>query len=130
MYFPAEFFVGARRAAPIFPSLGRRGKTRGAISAEAYRSGIITLDWQQMATFITAEEYHDHRKDSGLYRLRDMRADMPHRRHPSGSRNKKGIHCVSGRLPDMPSVQDVLSCGCNHHFPGKIHSGCGFLGVG
>lgn len=26
-------------------------------------------------------------------------------------------------------MQDVLSCGCHHHFTGKIHSGCGFVGV-
>ena len=29
----------------------------------------------------------------------------------------------------MPSVQDVLSCGCHHHFTGKIYSGCRFMGV-
>jgi len=29
----------------------------------------------------------------------------------------------------MPPVQDVLPCGCNYHFTGKIHSGYCFLGV-
>jgi len=29
----------------------------------------------------------------------------------------------------MSLVQDVLSCGCHHHFTGEIYSGCSFMGV-
>lgn len=77
----------------------------------------------------TLERKNDHRKNSRMYWLWNMYRYMPHRRHPQRPKDGKSIHRVSGRLPDMSLMQDVLSCGCNHHFTGEIYSGCSFMGV-
>lgn len=58
-----------------------------------------------------------------------MRQNLPHRCHPTGHNNEKGIHQVSSGLPDLSPMQDVLSSRCNHHFTGKINSGRGFMGL-
>ncbi len=54
---------------------------------------------------------------------------MSHRRHPQRSEDEKSVHRVSGGLPDLPPLQDVLSRGCNHYLAGEIHSGDGVMGV-
>ncbi|SLM31687.1 hypothetical protein MTBBW1_410042 [Desulfamplus magnetovallimortis] len=33
-------------------------------------------------------------------------------------------------MPNLPSVSDVLPCGCDHHFTGKKYPGRRLLGVG
>jgi len=58
-----------------------------------------------------------------------MRQNMPHRRDPPGPEDEKGVYRISGRLPDMSPVQDVLSCRCNHHFTGEVYSGGSFVGI-
>lgn len=61
--------------------------------------------------------------------MRDLRQDLPNRCHPPGPEDEKGLHQIPGGLPDMSLVQDVLSCGCHHHFTGKVDSGRSFMGV-
>jgi succinate dehydrogenase/fumarate reductase flavoprotein subunit len=55
------------------------------------------------------EENYDHQANQRLYRLRDMRQNLSHGCNPSESENKKSVHQVSGRLPDLSFVQDVLA---------------------
>jgi len=58
-----------------------------------------------------------------------FRQNLSHRCYPPGPEDEKSVHQVSGGLPDMSLVQDVLSCGCNNHFTGEVYSRRGFMGV-
>lgn len=43
--------------------------------------------------------------------------------------HKESGDSVSSRLPDLSSVPDVLPCRCHYHFPRKINSGNGVMGL-
>ena len=64
-----------------------------------------------------------------MYRVWDMRENLPHGCDSTRPKDEEGLHQVSGGLSDLSFVQDVLPCGCHHHFTGEVYSGCGFLGV-
>ena len=72
---------------------------------------------------------HGHRTYQRLYRLRNLRLHLSHGCHPPGHEDEKGVYQISGGLPALPPVPDVLSGGRHHHFSGKINSGNCLMGM-
>ena len=61
--------------------------------------------------------------------MRDLCSVLPDRRHPHGPKHRKGRHPIRGRLPDLPSVSNVLPGRCHHHHAGQVDTRCRLLGV-
>jgi hypothetical protein len=47
----------------------------------------------------------------------------------SGCKDEKGVYQVSGGLPDLSFVPNVLPGRCHNYFTGQVYSGCGLMGV-
>jgi predicted ferric reductase len=58
-----------------------------------------------------------------------LRQHLSHGCDPPGSEDQKGVYQISGGLPDMSPLPDVLSGGRHHHSAGEVHPGRGFMGV-
>ncbi len=64
-----------------------------------------------------------------MYRLRNMRCNLSNRCYSAKSEKQKSRDYVSGRLPDLPSMPNVLSGGCNYYFAREVDTGHCFLGI-